>query len=128
MNTNTLLAQFGNGFEPVAPVLTGESNTNDGVLSNLESIISTGLGILTVLGGIFFLFYFFTATYKILTAGGDSAKLGQAWQQIIHGVLGLLILVAGYAIVGLIGSIVGIEILNPALILLEIAPIAPAGP
>lgn len=121
MNILTLLAQFGSGFEPVSP-LGKDSNTNDGVLTDLESIISLGLGLLTIMGSIFFIFYFFTATYKILTAGGDSGKLSAAWNQMIFGVLGLVILIAGYAIVGLIGSIVGIDILNPGEMLKNIVP------
>lgn len=123
MNNISQLAQFGGGFKPVAEKLTGDSNTNDGVLTNLETIISMGLGLLTILGSLFFLFYFFTASYKILTAGGDSGKLSSAWQQMIYGVLGLVILVAGYAVVGLIGSVVGIDILNPGEMIKEIAPI-----
>jgi len=123
MKTFTQLAQFGGGFKPIAEKLTGDSNTNDGVLTNLEAIISMGLGLLTILGSLFFLFYFFTATYKIVTAGGDSGKLSAAWQQMIYGILGLVILVAGYAIVGLIGSIVGIDILNPGEMIKEISPL-----
>lgn len=129
MNIFTPLAQFGPGFEPVAPGLTGNSTTNEGAISDMELIISNGLGILTVLGGIFFLVYFMLGVYKILMAGGDSSKLNQGWQQILHGVLGLILLVAGFAVVGLIGSVVGVDILNPGQVILEqIAPVSGGTP
>lgn len=124
MNIFTPLAQFGTGFEPVASGLTENSNTNEGAISDMERIISNGIGILTVIGGIFFLVYFLLAVYQILTAGGDSGKLTKAWQQIVYGALGLILLVAGFAVIGLIGSVVGIDILNPGKIILEqIAPL-----
>lgn len=123
MKISTQLAQFGGGFQPVATKLTGDSATNEGVLKNLESAISLVLGILTIIGSLFFLVYFFTAAYKIIMAGGDSSKLSSAWQQMVYSILGLIILVTGYFIVGLIGSIVGIDILNPAEMIKTIAPI-----
>lgn len=124
MNKLHKLAQFGDGFEPISPGLTKNSNTNEGVVKDLELIISNALSILTILGGIFFVVYFFLAIYKILTAGGDSGKLSQAWQQILQAIIGLVLLVSAYAIVGLIGSVVGIDVINPGKMILElVAPL-----
>jgi len=120
--TTTYLAQaanFGGGFDPVSP-LYGEpasSYSNTGLsgssLEGLESIVSTALGILTIVGAILFIVYFFLAGLKWLTAGGDSGKVQKARDEMVQGVLGLIVMVAAYGIIGLVGTILGLDILNP---------------
>lgn len=123
--SNLLLkAQFGSGFEP--PVAGNDflegSNENAALLENVEQILSAVIGFITVIAGLFFLFNFIIAAFNMITTGGDQGKLEKARDRMIHGVLGLIIVVATYAIVGLIGAIVGLDILNPAAQLLELAP------
>lgn len=116
----TLIAQFGSGgFQPVSPLV--EDAAVDPA-ANLELIISNVIGFLTILGGIYFVIYFLIAAMEWVGSGGDSGKLTSARNRMLHGVLGLIILVATYAIIGLIGSIVGIDILNPAEQLQTIIP------
>ena len=57
---------------------------------------------------------FFYGAFRWITGGDDSAKIQKARDQMVQGVLGLIIMIAGYAIIGLIGEMVGIDILNPA--------------
>ena len=118
-------AQFGRGFEPPVedhPFLEGSTDT-DGVLSNLEQIISTIIAFITVLGGLFFLFNFLVAAFGMITTGGDKGKLENARDRMIYSVLGLIIVVATYAIVGLLSSVIGLDILNPAEQIRNLAPI-----
>jgi uncharacterized membrane protein len=113
--------QFGEGFRPVVEnEFTIGADTDP--LSNLEIIISNMIGIITVGAGIFFIAYFLIAAFSIVTAGGDSGKLTKAKDQMMHGVLGLIIVVISYAVIGLIGSIVGLNILNPREQLLLLVP------
>lgn len=88
------------------------TDTNS-LINNFESLISTGIGMLTVLGGIFFIVFFFLAALKWLTAGGDAGKVQKARDEMVQGVIGLIILVAAYGVIGLIGSVVGLQLLNP---------------
>jgi len=90
------------------------------VLISLEVIISSVVGILTVIAGIFFVIFFFLAAFKWQTAGGDSGKVQKARDEMIQGVIGMIIIVAAYGIIGIIGSVVGIDILNPASRIFEI--------
>jgi hypothetical protein len=90
------------------------------VLNSLETIISTGLGVLTVVAGIFFLIFFFMAAFKWQTAGGEAAKVQKARDEMVQGVIGMILIVAAYGIIGLIGSIIGIDILNPAAVISDL--------
>ena len=110
----TLVAQFGDGIEPIVPDsrYTDDSNVDTEVLGNVEYIISNILGVLTVLGTIFFIVYFITGAISWISAGGDSSKIGKARDQMVHAVLGLVVLVSSYIIIGLIGQVLGIEIFN----------------
>jgi hypothetical protein len=119
---STLLAQFGSGFQPVSDVYGQNSNDNAGVLSDLETFISTLIGIITVLGSIFFIVNFLLAALNWITAGGDSSKISSARDRMIQSAIGLIVVVGGYAIVGLIGTIVGLDILNPAATLDALIP------
>lgn len=118
----TLIAQFGGGFDTADAPFTEGIETNEGALSNLELFISNIVGVLTVFAAIFFIVYFLIAALSWVTSGGDSGKLQTARERMLHGILGLIIVVAAYGIIGLIGAIIGFDILNPAAKLLEIAP------
>lgn len=78
-------------------------------------LFSNIIGVFVVVAGLLFLFQFMLGGFKWLTAGGDKAKLESAQQSLLHAVIGLVIVLAAYAIVVLVGSILGIDILlnNP---------------
>lgn len=118
----TLLAQFGSGFQSPSDAYSQGSKTSEGALTNLETFLSTIIGVITVIGSIFFIVNFLLAALAWITAGGDSGKISSARDRMVQSVIGLIVVVAGYSIVGLIGSIVGLDILNPALVLNELIP------
>jgi hypothetical protein len=111
----SLLQQVGGGELDVS--------TGDNALTGLELFISRIIGFLTVLAGIFFVVYFILGALSWITAGGDTSKIQKARDQIVQGVIGLIVIVGAYAVVGIIGSVVGINILNPAAQLRIIFPI-----
>jgi hypothetical protein len=116
-----LLTQLGS-FRPVSSNWTQNSDTRQGVLKNLESFISAVLGLITVVAGIYFIVNFLLAALSWTTAGGDSGKVSAARDRMIQSTIGLIVVVGGYAIVGLIGAVVGLDILNPASTLDQIIP------
>ncbi len=120
----TLIAQFGDGLTP--PTSSYAQNTEkDTILTSFDSIISNLIGLFTIVGSLIFVIYFIIASVEWITAGGDSGKIEKARTKMLHGVLGLIILVASYAILGLIGTIVGIEILDPVSQINNILPTQP---
>lgn len=114
----TLIAQFGS-FQSQSPLTEG-AEADPG--ANIELIISNVLGFFTIIGAVFFIIYFIIASMEWITSGGDSGKLTTARNKMLHGVLGLVILVAAYGIIGLIGSLVGVDLLRPAELLESIRP------
>ncbi|HYD34893.1 MAG TPA: hypothetical protein VD999_02400 [Vitreimonas sp.] len=124
----TLLAKtadFGKGITPAADNFNitkfGDSAVGrETALKNLELFVSQILGFLTVLAALFFIVYFVMGAFKWTAAGGDSGKVGKARDQMIQGVMGLIIIVAAYGVMGLIGRIVGIDVLSPGQSLLDI--------
>jgi hypothetical protein len=109
-------ANFGvRGLKPSTEITEGLAAFNtDTPLSSLELLISNIVGILTTLGGLVFIFMFFYGAFRWITGGDDSAKIQKARDQMVQGVIGLIIMIAGYAIIGLIGAMIGFDILRPA--------------
>ncbi len=114
----TLIAQLGS-FESFSP-LTDGAKENPG--ENIETLISNVFGFLTIVGAIFFIVSFLIAAMEWITSGGDAGKLTNSRNKMMQGILGLIILVAAYGIIGLIGSLIGIKLLEPALLLESITP------
>lgn len=83
------------------------------VSTQLSSILSMVITSLTVVGGLAFVIFFTLGGLKWLTAGGDKAKVQEAQQQMTQGVIGLVAIVAGLFVVGIVGNVLGIDILNP---------------
>ena len=57
----TLIAQFGDGIQPPSEAYSVNGNTREGVLANLDLILSNILGLFTIFGGLFFVVYFYIA-------------------------------------------------------------------
>ena len=75
----------------------------------LSSVITT----LTIVGSLTFVIYFFIGTLKWITAGGDKGKVGEAQSQMTQGAIGLIAMVAAYFIIGIVGAVLGLDLLNP---------------
>jgi len=122
--TTPALAQFGDGLKPIVDnaYTEGVTDNDTNALTTLELFISNMLGLGTVVGSIVFIVYFLLGGISWIGAGGDTSKINKARDQMIQGALGLIVLVAMYAIIGLIGTIVGLDILNPATELMKLIP------
>ncbi len=121
------LAQFGNGLRPATSAYSEGSDqdiVNGGVnaFTNLEHLISNLLAIITAVASLIFLYYMIMAAVNWITSGGDSGKLQSARNQMLHAVLGLVILVASYSIIGLVGTLFGLDLLNPGEVLKKLIP------
>jgi len=119
-----ITAQFGQGITDTSGYFAQSSGDGINAFSNVELLISNMFGLITVLGGLFFIFFFVSGGFTWITAGGDSGKIEKARNQMVQGVIGLIILVASYAIIGLIGRVVGLNLLTPGAELLKLTPAA----
>jgi cytochrome bd-type quinol oxidase subunit 2 len=123
---NTLLAQanFGGGFEPVTDNFNKGSGTDaSGVTaaSNLETTISSLIGALTLIAGLMFIFYFVMGGLNWITAGGEQGKIQKARDQMVQGVIGMIVVVISYGLIGLVARFVGLDLLHPGTVILNLS-------
>ena len=88
----------------------------------LADIISNILGILTIFAGIWFLFQAIMAGYSYLSAGGDKARIENAWRKLTNALIGLAIVVAAYGLLALLGTFLGVDFLNVGKVIETISP------
>ena len=105
-----------------APSSAFAPTTGAGAAATFERILSIAMGGFTIVAAIYFLFTFVTAAFSWMGAGGDAGKITQARDTMTNGLIGLIILVAAYAVIGIIGTMLGIDILNPGTLLLKLDP------
>lgn len=83
-------------------------------ISQVDVIFTLVFGFLTIVGGLAFLIWFIIGGLSWLTGGGDKAKVDAAKQSMTNAAIGMIIIVAAYGIAYVVGSFLGVEILNPA--------------
>lgn len=103
----------------VAPVyaesitLTNDSSS----FKNLENltvsgIISGAISLVLIIVALVFFFILVFGGLRWVTSGGDEKKVGEARAQITNALIGLAIVFAAWAIMKLIGTVFGIDILG----------------
>ncbi len=84
----------------------GKNNT---VATTLGSnLISTVVGVMTIIGIIYFLFQIIVAGYGMLSSEGDKKKIEDSRTRITQGLLGVVIIVMAVTLVSLVGTILGV--------------------
>ncbi|HOR01967.1 MAG TPA: pilin [Candidatus Woesebacteria bacterium] len=92
-----------------------ESKTQDfKPLSDLTvgGIVSGAVSLVLIVVALVFFFILVWGGLKWVTSGGDEKKVGEARAQITNALIGLAIVFAAWAIMKLIGTIFGIDILK----------------
>jgi hypothetical protein len=82
--------------------------------TTLEKILTTVVSLLTVIAGLAFLIYFMLGALNWITAGGDKGKVDSAKSYMTNGVIGMIAVVSSYAVISIVGTVLGFNILNPA--------------
>jgi Type IV secretion system pilin len=94
----------------------------DAVGGPIAEFISNFLGFMTGLAGIMFLIYMIFAGLSWVSSGGDKGKVEAARSQMTQAALGLVVVIAAYAIAGVVGRVLGLDILNPIKVIETIIP------
>lgn len=106
--------------------LGGENNNLDtaaGAADTFTGMLSNIIGILTIVGIIWFIITLLTGAISWLSSGGDKVKLEKAQKQISTGVIGLVIVLSAIFLADLAGTIFGIpNILSISDFILELRP------
>lgn len=103
------LAPPGEGFRGIGPLGLKEGQAP---LDVFTQFISSAIGLMTIIAIIWFIFVLISGAIAIISAGGDKATLESARKRITTGIIGLVVVVAGIFIIDLIGSLIGIDVLN----------------
>lgn len=80
--------------------------------ATFESFITILLGFLTTVGGIWFMLYFIFGAFTWLTAQGEPEKISKAQRYITNALIGLILIVGAWAIIGVIGLVFDFNILD----------------
>ena len=86
------------------------------------TIISNVIGFMTIFGGLWFMFQLVIGTYSWMSSGGDQARIQTAQRKISNAFIGLVILVAAYALIWLIGELLGFKILQIPKLIQQLGP------
>lgn len=105
----------GGGLGPFAEIFCAKDKataTNEAG-TQLNNVISIAIGVMTIVAALWFLFQLLLAGYTWIGAGGDKTRTEAAWHKITNALLGLVIVVFAWVLVGVVGKIIGVDILNP---------------
>lgn len=92
----------------------GRDPGGQGAFIRFASLLSLILGLLTVIGGLWFTIQILIGGLGWLSAGGDKGQVETARKRIQNALTGLIIVVFAYAFISLIGVVLGFPyLLNP---------------
>lgn len=110
------------GAGTIGEEVAGSLDSNTGLVAIFSTQLSNIIGFITLLGGLFFLIYFLIGGFEWLRAGGDKGQIEKAQNRMVNGAVGLLIMILAIAIVGVVGGVFGLDLLNPGETFLELIP------
>jgi hypothetical protein len=97
-DTNTGLGPFSN---------LGLSSNKYAAATGIVNGISSLIGFMTIVAAIWFLFQILFAGYTWITAGGEPKKLQEARDRIVHAFIGLVIVIAAWSLLAVVGQFFG---------------------
>jgi hypothetical protein len=119
MATPAPIYQF-KGIGPLGNPLIGDVDQNFSAAGRFTDTISKIIGVLTISAGIWFIVQMFTGAVQWLSSAGEKQALENAKKKISNAILGLLVVVMSYTIIGIVGSFMGLDILNLKYLILRI--------
>jgi len=78
-------------------------------VTKFESIISAILGVLTIVGVIFFTIQIILAGFKLISSKGDPKEFQVAQSKLIHNLIGLVIVVVAFGATSFLTNLLGLR-------------------
>ena len=91
------------------PAAIAQKSAGEGLAYYIAQLWKT----IVIVGGLAFLIYLLWGGIEYLIAGGDKGHLDSAKNKIVHGAIGLGILIGSFAITKFIEAVFQINLLNP---------------
>lgn len=95
---------------PIAPKLSPSSGAQG--VSQFSDVLRAIIGVLFMVGIVIFVIYFLVAGIQWITSSGDAKGVEKARNNLIHALIGLVVLLSLYAILKLVETVFGINILQ----------------
>jgi hypothetical protein len=101
----------------------GLQDNPGGAVAVLAQVLSSTIGLLTIIAVIYFIFVIITGAISIISSGGDKGSLEMGQRKITMGIVGVIIAIAAMFIMDLLANILGIpSILDIGAMIGEISP------
>lgn len=108
----------GGSLGPLGDILCNITSGDTSVVGNqFNKVMSAFIGFMTVVAALWFGLQIIITGYQWIGASGDKTKTEEARNKLTNLIIGLIIVVAAWVIIGLIGRILGLDILNPGAII-----------
>jgi len=109
------------GIEGLGPLgLEGRGSEEAPTLFN--QLFSTVVGVMTVIGFVWFVIQFLLGAVGVITSGGDKAALESAKKKLSTGIIGVVVVIAAIFIIDLVGYILGVNLLGGATFIDTLVP------
>lgn len=102
-----LLAQLGTINPP-----SGIPTTGGNAESYVGGLIRGGIQLLLVAAFVIDLIWMILAGIRFITAGGDEKTIASSWSQIYWGLIGMVVVVGSFAIIRLVETFFGVNIVS----------------
>ena len=99
-------------FEGIGTLAKGINSGND-AFTKFTGAFSTGLAVLTVSGGIWFIIQIGAGAFQWLASAGEKDALSKAQKRISNAIFGLFVIIFSYALIGIVGKIFGLMFFHP---------------
>jgi ABC-type phosphate transport system permease subunit len=121
MTRNQIAAVIDIGDPLNVPGPLGTPGTNAPSLFN--KILSSMVGLITIIAFVYFMFTLITGAIGIITAGGDKVKLETSQKRLTTGIIGVIVVIAALFIADLIATLLGIpDFLDPGGVISNLTP------
>lgn len=110
------------GFGPLGLEGVPAGQTGSTSAATFTAVLSTTIGLITIIAFIWFVFLLLTGGVALMTAGGDKGKLEAARSKLATGFVGLVVVVSAIFIAELVGEILGFDSLGIITNLIRIIP------
>ena len=100
-------------FKGIGTLAEGITSGN-AAFTKFTGAFSTGLAVLTVSGGIWFIIQIGAGAFQWLSSAGEKDALSKAQKRISNAIFGLFVIIFSYALIGIVGKIFGFDVLSPA--------------
>ena len=77
-------------------------------VNTLASLLSTIIGLLTVIAALYFMFMLVTGAIGIISSGGDKGAFEDARKKITFGAVGFVVVIAAMFIMSLVATLLGL--------------------